>query len=64
MNKSDRFMINVEARRCSDSVIPKQWRSKYVYAMYSLMQKDSDFYEKITREAQDIALKISRNLLK
>lgn len=61
---TDRFMINVEACRCPDKVIPKQWRSKFVYAMYSLMQKDSDFNEKLTREAQDIALKISRNLLK
>lgn len=61
---ADRFMINVESRRCPDKVIPKQWRSKFVYAMYSLMQKDSDFNEKLTREAQDIALKISRNLLK
>lgn len=55
----DRFMINVESRRCPDGVIPKQWRSKYVYAMYSLMLKDPDFAERLTREAKDIALDIA-----
>lgn len=57
--KDVKYVISVDAERCPESVIPRRWRAKYVYAMFSLMQKDSEFAEKLTTEAKNLAYDMS-----